>query len=192
MFSESYCKTYDRDGRHNLQQVRCQALEQPTRSLMLQSLPRHVHDAGVGPRMASRTLTLQPRPQEVERIDNAGTKRTTEPTHQRKREITRQRVLVVLDSFYLGVPGDHFLLQRLEHEQVDRGVREHSHQTHRQSAVKRYDAVVSPHLSCSVPDELITALAADDSLALHAELERVKRVDDSLTDHASHATCDEL
>jgi hypothetical protein len=191
-YGEGRYKTYDRDGRNNLQKVRCQALEESTRSLMLQSLPRHIHNTGVGPRMASRALTLQPRPQQVERIDDAGAKRTTEPAHQRKREITRQRVLVVLDTFYLGVPCDHFLLQRLEHEQVDRSIREHSHQTHGQSAVERHNAIVRPHLSCSVPDELVAALAADDSFALHAELERIQRVYDSLTDHASHATRDEL
>ena len=48
--------------------------------------------------MASRALTLQARPQKVQRIDNTGTKRTTEAAHQRKREITRQRVLVGLDT----------------------------------------------------------------------------------------------
>lgn len=123
--------TYDRNRRHDLQQVRRQTLEQAAPTLMLQSLPCNIHDAGVGPGVASSALTLQSRPQQVQRVDDTRAESATETTHKRKCEITRKRILILLDAQLFGVPRDHLLLQRLEHEQVDSSVREHAHQAHR-------------------------------------------------------------
>jgi len=183
---------YDRNRRHDLQQVRRQTLEQSAPALVLQRLSRDIHDPSVSPWVARSALTLQSRPQQVQRIDDTRAKRTTETTHKREREISRKRILIVLRTCLLRIPRNHLLLQRLEHEEVDCSVREHAHQTHGQSAVKGSDSVARPHLLCCVPDEFVAALAADDGLALHAELECVERVDDCLAHHAGHTACDEL
>jgi len=190
--SNMYCSTHNRHRRHHLQQIRRQPLKQPFHALILDRLFRDVHNTRIRPRMPRRALALQPRPEQIERVHRTRADSSTKTSHQREREVARQCILFMLEALELHIPRNHFPLQRLEHKEVDGGVGEHADQSHRQSSVKRSQPIPAPHLLRRVHDQLVPVLAACDSLALHAELERVERVDDGLGDHAGKTSGDEL
>lgn len=184
--------TYDRNGRHDLQQIRSQTLEQAFDTFVLDSLPSHVHDARVRSWMASGALTLQACSEEIQWVDDASAKRTAEPSHQRQREVPRQRILFMLDALGFHVARHNGLLQCLEHKEVDGRVGEHPNKTHRKTAVEGDDTIALPHLLRSMPNELVAVFAACDGFALHSKLQSVQWVNDSLRHHTCQATGNEL
>lgn len=142
--------------------------------------------------MTRRPLALQPRAQQINRVNDTSANRPTKAAHERQREIVRQRVLLVLVPIQLHVARHERLLQGLESEQVDRRIGEHPDEPHRQAAVEGGEAVAGPHLLRCVEDEAVASLTAGHRFALHAEFERVEGVDDGLGGHAREAAGDEL
>lgn len=142
--------------------------------------------------MRGRPLTLQPSTQQIDGIDDASADRTAEGAHEREGEVAGQRVLLVLDALGLHVAVNNGLLEGLEGEEVDRRVREHSYQSHREASVVGAEARRAPHFSRRFQHEFVAFGGTGNGLHLCAELQGVERVDHRLGNHACQAAGDEL
>ena len=140
--------------------------------------------------MENGSLTLQTSPQQVNRINDGGTKRTTEAANQRGEERARHSILLVAAA-QARIPRRHLALEVLEGAQVDGRVREHADQAHRQAAVEGARARLRPHLARRLQDQLVAVCAAGHRLALHSKFERVERIDEELRGHAGDAAGNE-
>jgi len=125
----------DADRRHYLQKIRCDPLEQPSQTPPPHRLHGHIPHAIIRRRMNRRALTLQSRPQQIERIDGASAESTAERADACREEIIEGDIFNVA-AFYSGFAGCDEVLEILEGGEVDGAVGEHADEAHGQAAVK--------------------------------------------------------
>ena len=181
----------DAHRRHNLQQIRRQALEQSAEPLSSHSLDEDIpNPTRIRPRMQHSPLTLQSRPQQVNRIHHRRAQSAGEAADQRGRERSRQGIILMAFPLRRIARRDR-VLQMLKRCQVDCSVGKHADEAHGQASVIGTESSFSPHLLRGLDDEGITVETALDGFALHAEFQRVERVNEELRGHAADATGDE-
>ena len=117
--------------------------------------------------MYRRPLTLQPRPQKINRIDRARTKCSTESPNARCGEVIERDVFCVA-GFQARFPGDDEVFEVFEGGEVDGAVGEHADEAHGEAAVEGADACSGPHFAGGGEDEGVAVEAAFDGFVLDA------------------------
>ena len=155
----------DAEGGVNLKEVRHETLIEAADALVADRLVGDVPNTGVPRRVHAGALGLEPGAQHVERVDDAGAECARRRAHDTRRERARLGVLLMHTS--LLRPVRHVRrLEKLERAHVDRRVREHTDQAHRDATVGRPEAALGPHLAAGLCEQDVAPRAARHILRL--------------------------
>lgn len=117
--------------------------------------------------MGSCTLTLQPCSQQVEWINGGSTEGATEGAHTSGSEVAERNVIFGA-AFYAGFARCEELLQIFESREIDGAIWEHADEAHGKTPIERAHPSLGPHLPSGREYQIVTLLAAFDSLILYS------------------------